>query len=305
MSEQSTVKPIEKLDPDVSWFLVREVRPGVWLISEPHHVHSYLAVGQDRAILIDSGIGVGDIGAVVRGITPLPVTVVNTHHHFDHVGGNWQFADTSIHRLGATKVATPVPDEWLVAYRARVAAKAESWASYQSLDSKNFELINAEHRPRPLPQGFSWDDWTIAPQPPTTLLEDGDVMDLGGRSIKIIHTPGHTPDSICLLDESDRSLFAGDTLVVGPHYAQLADSDFDDYRRSLDRLDSLSSEIDRVFVCHVLQHEASPELIRRVRATFHAVVDGTADAQTSKDLFGDVVVEHRHEHISVMTRELD
>lgn len=302
MSEHSMGESVGETDGSQGWFLVHEVRPNVWLISEPHHVHSYLVIGRDRAVLIDSGMGVGDIASVVRTISPLPVTVVNTHHHFDHVGGNWQFADTAIHPLGATQVATPVPDDWLVAYRARVDAKAEAWTTYESLDAKNFELINADHRPRPLPQDFSWDGWTIAPQAPTTYLEDGDVIDLGGRSIRVIHTPGHTPDSICLLDESDGSLFAGDTLVVGPHYAQMADSDFDDYRRSLDRLDSLASEIARVFVCHILQHEAPTTLIRRVQAAFQAVADGTAEARTSADLFGDIVVEHRHQHISVMTR---
>ena len=72
------------------WFRVWEDRPGIWVIEEPLHsecVKSNLIVGRDRAVLIDTGMGVGDIRKLVMELTRLPVTVVQSHAHNDHIGG--------------------------------------------------------------------------------------------------------------------------------------------------------------------------------------------------------------------------
>jgi glyoxylase-like metal-dependent hydrolase (beta-lactamase superfamily II) len=78
------------------WFKVRAIAPGVFAISEPRQyegITSLLVVGSEKAVLFDSGLGVARIGEVVRKLTTLPVTVINSHTHFDHVGGNRGFAD--------------------------------------------------------------------------------------------------------------------------------------------------------------------------------------------------------------------
>ena len=76
------------------WFEVYEVRPQVFAIYEPHQaeeVISYLILGDKQALLFDTGLGIGDIRRVVLSLTSLPIVVVNSHTHNDHVGGNWQF----------------------------------------------------------------------------------------------------------------------------------------------------------------------------------------------------------------------
>lgn len=71
-------------------FKVDELQPGIYRINEFDVANCYLIVGQERALLIDTGTGIGNIGAVVRGITSLPVDVAATHGHPDHLGGkNW------------------------------------------------------------------------------------------------------------------------------------------------------------------------------------------------------------------------
>jgi hypothetical protein len=87
---------LPRSDAGDEWFTVYAVSPGVFAINEPRQyegVTSFLVTGSQRAVLFDSGLGVAAIRAVVRRLTPLPVTVVNSHTHFDHVGGNREFDD--------------------------------------------------------------------------------------------------------------------------------------------------------------------------------------------------------------------
>jgi len=84
------------VDVGSDWFKVYAVAPGVYAITEPRQqeaVSFFLVVGTKRAVLFDSGLGVAKIGEVVARLTPLPVTVLNSHTHFDHVGGNREFTD--------------------------------------------------------------------------------------------------------------------------------------------------------------------------------------------------------------------
>ena len=64
------------------------IRPGVWVLTNGWQNFQYLIIGQKRAALIDTGYGQGNIRSVVEQITNLPITVINTHGHFDHTGGN-------------------------------------------------------------------------------------------------------------------------------------------------------------------------------------------------------------------------
>src|ERR1700680_2075784 len=76
------------------WFEVYKIRPGVFAIYEPHQLEeviSYLIIGGDKVLLFDTGMGISNIQAVVAGLTKLPVSVVNSHTHNDHVGDNWRF----------------------------------------------------------------------------------------------------------------------------------------------------------------------------------------------------------------------
>jgi hypothetical protein len=87
---------LEKHSSSNSWFEVYNVEPGVFAIYEPfqwQEVISYLITGADRALLFDTGNGMGDIKAIVEQLTDKPITVLNSHTHFDHIGGNYQFDD--------------------------------------------------------------------------------------------------------------------------------------------------------------------------------------------------------------------
>ncbi len=164
-------------------------------------VNLYLVVGKVRAALIDTGFGVGDVRGEIRQITPLPVVVLNTHYHWDHTGANARFNNAAIHPAEVDALAQE-PD--VSAYRAVM----------QTPD------IRAA-----LPPAFDPAMYRIIPKPPTRTLRDGEVIDLGGRALKAIHTPGHSPGHIAFFDEASGALFTGDAAYCGHLYACFADSD--------------------------------------------------------------------------------
>jgi Metallo-beta-lactamase superfamily len=87
---------LEKVDQPDAWFDVYRIRPGVFAIYEPHQseeVISYLVLGKNKGVLFDTGMGISNIRNVVDHLTKLPVSVINSHTHNDHVGDNWRFND--------------------------------------------------------------------------------------------------------------------------------------------------------------------------------------------------------------------
>src|ERR1700733_1017941 len=104
--EYKTIERVPIIDP---WFEVYKPAQGVFAIYEPHQAEetiSYLMVGEKRALLFDSGMGIGDLKKVIAQLTKLPIIVLNSHTHNDHVGDNWQFStiysmDTGFSRQSA------------------------------------------------------------------------------------------------------------------------------------------------------------------------------------------------------------
>lgn len=89
---------------DPAWFTVEAADADTFVISEYRHpepTHCYLLLGDGRALLIDTGLGVSDIGAVVSSLTSLPVTVAATHVHWDPIGGHRHFSDIAVHEKEA------------------------------------------------------------------------------------------------------------------------------------------------------------------------------------------------------------
>lgn len=147
----------------------------------------YLLLGEDRALLIDTGFGRCKLDEAIKSITDLPVTVVNTHGHYDHVGNNALFDD----------IYMSEKDFELYAYYAK--PETLDWVYgqvpfiFRHFMRQEIEIVKS-HEPVP-----------VKPLPP-----EG-YFDLGGRTITFFETPGHTPGSICLYDEGTHWLFVGDT----------------------------------------------------------------------------------------------
>ena len=285
--------------PRKEWFHVRKLADGVHVISEPGHVNSYLVEGTEIAVLLDTGLGVADIRQVAEKLSGKPLQVINTHYHFDHSGGNRLFDNIAIHRLGGELLQAPPPEGLASGYMEYVQRLFSVWEDYKNADDTYFHLLTTERLLRPFPDEFDPASYKVVPTKPTRLLEDNEVLDLGGRSLRVLHTPGHSPDSICLLDEKNGLLFGGDTINTGPIYAQLEDSNLDDFARSTARLAELSASIQRVFVCHFMRLENAPGLLNEIAEGFKQILNGDAVYRDNTDCLEYPVKEACFDNFSV------
>ena len=236
------------------WFEVYKVAPGTFAIYEPHQaeeVISYLILGKQKALLFDTGMGISNIRKLVSGLTALPVIVLNSHTHNDHVGGNWQFdtiysMDTEFSRQNA---------------KGSTADAQEELAPGQ---------ICGE-----LPKGFDAKTYRTKPWTITKYVHDGDKLDLGGRSLEILSTPGHTPDAICLRDPANGLLFTGDTYYPATIWLYRPETDLDAYAKSIARLVALEPQVKTVIGAHNIP-VAPPSVLTNLPAAFADLRAGKA-----------------------------
>lgn len=206
-----------------------ENQPGIYAILEPGHseeVTCYLITGIERVILVDTGMGVGNIKTIVNQYTDLPIQVVNTHSHWDHIGGNHLFEEIAIHEAEAEKIKQEVANKFL-----RIQMRKENLS-------------------RPLPAFFSLENYHIPSSNPTRLLKDGDSLNLGNYKLEVLHLPGHSPGSICLWNNEWGQLFTGDVIYSGPLYAHLHGSNLPQYIRSIKRLNQILDSVEILFPAH-------------------------------------------------------
>ena len=203
-------------------------------IAQPVDSYMYLLTGSEKAMLIDTGYG--GIDRVVGELTSLPVMVVNTHYHGDHVGGNPYFTEIYMH--SADRDLYPRRQEIL----------------------KNSPLCGKL--------------WRESPERPVHWIEDGHVFDLGGRQLQVIHTPGHSPGCICLLDGPRRWLFTGDTCCKADVLLNCDGSTAPEvYARSIDRLQALRPRFDVTWPGHHAV-PVEPEILDQFAEGIRRVLDG-------------------------------
>ncbi|CAO5155807.1 Zn-dependent hydrolase, glyoxylase [Frankia sp. AiPs1] len=281
------------------WFALHPLAARTWLVAEPGHVNCFLVEGDERAVLVDTGLGLADIHAAARTLTDRPILAVNSHGHDDHRGGNWLFDDVAAHPDAARALTEAVPAERLAAYL-RVAR--EQYAAYVRLrddDGRFFHQFTAETTPRPVPPAA--DAWTVPAGPAPGPLRDGQRLDLGGRELTVLHTPGHSPDSLCLLDERAGLLFAGDTLITGDFWVHQPDAAIEMYAATLRALHHrVDGAVREIYPAHTLRYRVGPDFLRRAADAFEQVVAGRVRGRPGTDLLRRPVQRHDFADFSIL-----
>ena len=200
------------------WFSFEHVAPGVTRISEPHvhpifRANLYRIEGRDLVVQLDFGNGVASLSSVLPE-TGKPVLAVASHGHVDHVGSLHEFARRAGHRAEAKTYETM--DD---------AGTFASWFVEQD--------GALSRMPEP---GWTFDRYKLRPAPLTEHLDDGDVIELGDRSLTVLHLPGHSPGCIALFDQVNGVLFAADAIYDDELYDQLPHSDVAAYLATMRRL---------------------------------------------------------------------
>ena len=220
-------------------------------------VACYLALGTERAALLDTGCGIGDVRAVVERITSLPVFVILTHGHLDHMGGAALFDEVYLSPLDAPVMAAHGRMEFRV-------------------DDTNAQV----HLERPLTAADFVPVIGAAPRP----LVDGQEFDLGGLTVRMVAVPGHTPGMMCPLLVEERTIIFGDACGVSVLLFDEFSSTVSEYRSALGALKAVEGAYDRIYRNHGT-FWSPKELLDNVIACCDAVLAGT-DARQPASVHG-------------------
>lgn len=211
----------------------------------------YLIQGEERAVLVDTCLGVGHLREFVEKLTDKPLTVILTHGHIDHAMG--------------------APDFDCVYMN---PADREVYEEMSDIEERK-GYIAANNRGE-LPD-FTPDDY-VAPFPVKFLeLKDGDVFDLGGVHLDIFSLPGHTNGSMVVLVREEKILILGDACNTATFLFDKNSLTVEEYKENLISVDSrLEGAYERVFLCHH-DMETSPDIISQVIMVCDDILEDRAD----------------------------
>lgn len=184
----------------------------------------YLVIGSEKALLVDTGCGVGDLRGLCESLTEKPITVVLTHGHVDHAMGAIQFGNVYMNHL----------DDAI--YNGSMGAQMQQDYLRMTPDFQEEMLQDLQDK---------------ADVHDFNELSDGDAFDLGGLNVNVYSCPSHTPGSMCVLLREDRILITGDacnpfTFLFFDESAGIAT-----YRKNVEALSAKTKgTFDRVFYSH-------------------------------------------------------
>lgn len=243
-----------------AWFSVYRLPHDIYAITEPLHfqeVNSFLILGRDRALLLDTGMGIDNIKTLCQELYSGPIDVVNSHFHFDHI--------TDDHRFN------------------RVYSYNEPHALSMlrrgfSTEELAFQIKDDQFWGPP-PASLNRAGYHIPAIDPIP-VEEGAVFDLGGRQLTVLHTPGHSADSMMLWDRENRLLFTGDTFYLGALYAHfdsefLGKSNFQDYKNTFERIKELEPQLDFI-ICSHNDMLVAPKYLSLAYEAFASIEQGAA-----------------------------
>jgi glyoxylase-like metal-dependent hydrolase (beta-lactamase superfamily II) len=240
--------------PENAYYEVFKVMDNVYAIFEPYNwqqVISYLIIGEEKAMLFDTGMDVSPIDRVVKKLTNKPVFDVLSHSHFDHVGGAHLFDEVwGMDEPWANKNASGGATDYAVMF----TTPESFWEGHVPED---FDLAS-----------YKIENYTV-----THYYKEGDIIDLGNRQLEVVAAPGHSLDGIVLVDRANRLMWTGDVFYVGPLFAFLEEADMEVYAQTASKLAEFADDVDYLLPTHNTTMEPSGWLTK-MNAAFKALASG-------------------------------
>lgn len=213
----------------INKYEVKEIAPKVYVINEYNLATMFVIEGEDQACCIDCGLGAGDYLYVVRQLTDKPVILACTHGHCDHIGGRGQFKTLRISR-GDSEIIK----------RNNIARRFGYLLLYYIKGDVKVPITDIKLHP-------------TKKEPMTMFLRQDDTIGLGGKTLKVIATPGHTDGSLSFLDIEDKILFTGDVLnPTNVLWFKESDS-VETLKKTMEKVKSLSDEYDFIYPSHSME----------------------------------------------------
>jgi glyoxylase-like metal-dependent hydrolase (beta-lactamase superfamily II) len=199
------------------WYETIRFADDVTLIHEPwikpfFRCNMWHVRGRDRDLLFDSGLGHFSLRAHVPLVTERELVCVASHTHFDHIGCHHEFPGCCVHGAEFEGLANPTPHSTL----------ADPYATDDMFIRQ--------------PAGWDASSYAVKPAQPGRKLEHGDVIDLGNRAFEVVHTPGHSPGGIGLVEKRTGTFLSGDIIYDGPLIDDAFHSHIPTYVDTLERV---------------------------------------------------------------------
>ena len=219
------------------------IRSNIWYVQ-----------GSEKNMLVDSGLGILSMRSAAKELFEDPIITVVTHTHYDHVGGLHEFQERAVHTAEADDLRNP--NEFASLY-----AEGIGDSMVQKAREVGYEVPDMLLTALPF-DNYNPKVYRVISAPATTLVEEGDVIDLGDRHFEVLHLPGHSPGSIGLWEESTGVLFCGDVIYEDARlFDNLPGSNVEDYIETMKRLKELPINIVHSGHCESFGRQRLVELV--------------------------------------------
>lgn len=237
----------------------------------------YLIIGTEKAALIDTGLGTDNLRETVESITKLPIIVLHSHGHLDHVGADALFDDIYLNSREYEIIGD----------------------GYNFNERLNF--IEANLKDDPVLYAYIKTNLVKSRKINYKNIDDGDVIDLGGIQLEVIMTPGHTPGSMSFVNRKECYAFTGDG-IADIHWFDTEESiSVEEFLDTLNHFKEKSKNVKNIYAAHI-PNGFSLGLIHDLQTAAKSIIDGSEDKIENADyqflIHGDLYT-HRHGNATI------